>query len=74
VGEPFRVVHILVARQAAVDRLPDQVGEWELPVLARGSAMMPTTVQEPTRAIQRPRARVGETEGAMSRQRTLVPS
>jgi len=34
VGEPFRVVHVLVARQAAVDRLPDQIGEWELRVLA----------------------------------------
>jgi transposase len=43
-------------------------------VLKKTRIQMPTTVQEPTRAIQRPRARVGETEGAMSRQRTLVPS
>ena len=33
-GEPFRIVHVLVACQAAVDRLPDQAGEWELRVLA----------------------------------------
>jgi len=34
VGEPFRVVHVLVARQAAVDRLSDQVSEREVGVLA----------------------------------------
>src|SRR6516162_6444477 len=33
-GEALRIVDILVARQATIDRLPDQVGEWELCVLA----------------------------------------
>jgi hypothetical protein len=36
-GEPFRIVHVLVARQPAVDGLPDQVGEWELRILATDS-------------------------------------
>ena len=33
-GKPLHVVRILLARQPAVDRLPDQVGERELRVLA----------------------------------------
>ena len=34
VAEALRIVHVLIARQPAVDGLPDQVGEWELRVLA----------------------------------------
>jgi hypothetical protein len=30
VGETFSIVHVLIARQASVDRLSDQVGEREL--------------------------------------------
>ena len=34
VGEALRIVHVLVARQPPVHRLPDQVGEGKLGVLA----------------------------------------
>ncbi len=33
-GEVLRIVHVLIARQPAVDRLPDQIGERELGVRA----------------------------------------
>ena len=33
-GEAFSIIHVLVPRQSAVDRLPDQVGERELRVRA----------------------------------------
>ena len=33
-GEALSIVHILVPRQSAVDRLPDQVGERELGIRA----------------------------------------
>jgi hypothetical protein len=55
VGEALSIVHILVSRQPAVDRLPDEIGERELGVRApRVGQVLRDEVAEPQTFVELP--------------------